>query len=269
MNEKLVQGNFLLTEWMECTFKYKLLNNEEFVLRYWRKGDERVVACVDLQNAVKEPRKTFEGNFESRRKFADSQLARELGFNARAQFTTLIDALKYTNDRYEPFRSTFIERGVKAIVALSDGDLVGILTSLGKSVEEAEEAVVSTATNDKLINKTEQRIKSIKVRNNFTDSIAAANGTQKIYPEATNCCYKTTLGKTAKELRRDLGLKKSGSIRDNLREYELNSVMIYEFTASDGLRLSEADGDGQIRQVLKVTSDNYSSIRETFKNMFK
>ena len=51
--------------WTACEFVYSLLNGGEYRLRYWKRGGERVVACVDLRESLGEPKQTFSDNFKS------------------------------------------------------------------------------------------------------------------------------------------------------------------------------------------------------------
>ena len=49
--------------WTSCEFVYSLLNGGTYRLRYWRRGDERVVACADLRESLGEIKETFKNNF--------------------------------------------------------------------------------------------------------------------------------------------------------------------------------------------------------------
>ena len=63
MND-ITRSDFGNNGWTACEFVYSLLNGGEYRLRYWKRGGERVVACVDLYNSIGEEKSVFSRCFD-------------------------------------------------------------------------------------------------------------------------------------------------------------------------------------------------------------
>ena len=254
------------TSWEVNTFEYSLNNGDTYSLRYFAKdsedGRQVVVACKDLYESIGQDQRHFTRDF-SLHQFGVMDLAKQIGGNNRTRFTTLRDALRYVNDKNKTFRQTFIERGMDAVVSAVTGDVVGVLTNLGMSQEDAEEAVISTATNNQLSARTKSRLK----RNEFTKAISEHGGHGWIYSSSTDKGYVATLGKTTKQLRAEYGVK--GTPRDVLSPSDLNKVMQFEISATNNIDASGANGNIQIDRVIDYTADCYTAMLEGAKNLFK
>ena len=129
--------------WTACEFVYSLLNGGEYRLRYWRRGDERLVYGKDLYESIGEPQQTFSRNFHYR-KFDNEVKMQET--NNRSYMCAFSDALLYILDRNAEYRETFGKRGTGAIIAGTDADVIGIVASVcGRTREEVAPTVKARA----------------------------------------------------------------------------------------------------------------------------
>ena len=141
---------YTVCQWEKKVFTCNLLDGSAFELRYYQNGDERLVACVDLQKAIGEARDLFSRSYRGfKAKHLD--ISQAYGYNVRANYCSLQDAIKYANDRFKPFRDTLFERGIQGLIAYSNGDVGGVISSFTDICsKQPYESLISSATQEQL-----------------------------------------------------------------------------------------------------------------------
>lgn len=112
--------------------------------------------------------------------------------------------------------------------------------------------VMGKALQGKLI----EREKGIAIRQSLTKALQQLAENERMHGHAystyTNCIYKVMFGKNAKQLREDLGIRKTDNIRDYLSAEELKAIQSMEYLVSG---LVDCDwGYDQIKEFIQTTN---------------
>ena len=101
-----------------------------------------------------------------------------------------------------------------------------------------------------------EREKGIAIRQSLTKALQQLAENERMHGHAystyTNCIYKVMFGKNAKQLREDLGIRKTDNIRDYLSAEELKAIQSMEYLVSG---LVDCDwGYDQIKEFIQTTN---------------
>lgn len=132
------------------------------------------------------------------------------------------------------------EQGHKQSMFIMTRDAFTILVMgyTGEKAMQFKEAYIKqfNAMEKALIGKIREREKGIGVRRVLTDSLQRTSENERMHGHAystyTDLIYKVVLGKSAKQLREELGIGKQDNLRDSLSTEELAKVKSVEMVVS-------------------------------------
>ena len=119
----------------------------------------------------------------------------------------------------EPFKQWLAQVGSERLDQIADPE---------KSIQQALKDYKKLGYSDSWIN---QRLKSIEIRKDLTDTWDRHGVSGQQYASLTDIIYKTWAGKTAKEYKAHKGLKKE-NLRDNMTNGELLMSMLAEYSTT-------------------------------------
>lgn len=140
---------------------------------------------------------------------------------------------------FEPISYTdSMNRTQKAYAMTRDGFTILVMGYTGGLAMKFKEAYIKqfNAMEAALQSKRIEREKGIAVRQALTKALHQSTENERMHGHAysnyTNCIYKVLFGKSAAQLRSELGIGKTGSIRDHFSKEDLRAVQSMECLVS-------------------------------------
>lgn len=119
-----------------------------------------------------------------------------------------------------------------------DGFTILVMGYTGENAMQFKEAYIKqfNAMEKTLQGKLIEREKGIAVRQSLTKALQQSTENERMHGHAystyTNCIYKVLFGKSAKQLREDLGISKKENLRDYMSAEELKAIQSMECLVS-------------------------------------
>lgn len=107
----------------------------------------------------------------------------------------------------------------------------------------------------------QEQLKAIESRHYFTDTLKAHGCTKSFhYANCTNEIYQSVLGSTAKELKAERGIAKSGRLRDKMKMSEIMAIGLAEALASEKMEEENANGYQDCKDASAEAGDRVSRV---------